>query len=186
MAEATPETDFGPEPEALLCDRVDWLDASHPVLDLGCGVGRNLLFLARRGFRCVGLEPDPVVAADCEAAARGLPAQVLRSGYQDFQPVERFGTVLVFGLLPLLEPEQRHELLTRLPSWTAAGGLVFLTGFTDVLDPGKWPGELRPGELRDLLPGGELMLHEEEIGPLHRHGDGPAHRHAWARAVFRL
>ncbi len=186
MGGAATETDFGPEPEALLSERVDWLDPSRPVLDLGCGLGRNLLYLARRGFRCVGLEPDRAVARQVEEAAGGLPVRIEGSPFQDFRPPERFGTGLAFGLLPVLEPEDRDRLVQLLPTWTAAGGLVFLTGFTDQLDPGKWPGELRPGEIRELLPAGELLVHEEVIGTLHRHGDGPEHRHAWARAVFRL
>ena len=186
MADAATETDFGTEPEALLRERVQWLDPVRPVLDVGAGVGRNLIWLARQGFRGHAIEADPDVAARLEADAAGLPLAVYRCPFQVFEPVERYGAVLVFGLLPLLRRDDRDALLSLLPRWTVAGGLLFLTGFTDRLDPGRWPGELAPGEICELLPDAELLHHEEEIGPEHRHGDGPAHRHAWARAVLRL
>ncbi len=180
------ETDFGAEPEAMLRDRLTWLDGSLPVLDIGCGVGRNLLWLARQGLRGVGIESDPAICEGLQTAAAGLPVTIHRRGFESYQPVERHGTVLVFGLLPLLPAEQRDLLLSLLPRWTVAGGLVFLTGFTDALDAGRWPGELMPGQMRELLPGAELLHHEEEVGPFHRHGDGPEHQHAWARAIFRF
>ncbi|HXJ17582.1 MAG TPA: methyltransferase domain-containing protein [Candidatus Polarisedimenticolia bacterium] len=39
-----------------LADWIENLDANSLVLDIGCGPGRVLGFLARRGIRCVGLD----------------------------------------------------------------------------------------------------------------------------------
>jgi SAM-dependent methyltransferase len=39
-----------------LIDLIERLDSESLVLDVGCGPGRVLGFLARRGFRCIGLD----------------------------------------------------------------------------------------------------------------------------------
>jgi SAM-dependent methyltransferase len=43
-----------------LVDLINRLDSRSLVLDIGCGAGRVLGFLARRGIRCVGLDRSPV------------------------------------------------------------------------------------------------------------------------------
>jgi SAM-dependent methyltransferase len=49
---------------------LDW--AAGPVLDVGCGPGRHLAALARRGVPALGIDPSP--AARAAARARGVAA----------------------------------------------------------------------------------------------------------------
>jgi SAM-dependent methyltransferase len=44
----------------LLADFIEGLDANSLVLDIGCGPGRVLGFLARKGIRCIGLDRSRV------------------------------------------------------------------------------------------------------------------------------
>jgi trans-aconitate methyltransferase len=46
---STPDL-FGSEPAPILVRHLELLNRSHPVLDVGCGQGRNTLFLARHGL----------------------------------------------------------------------------------------------------------------------------------------
>lgn len=56
------------------------------VLELGCGTGRLLIELAKRGFYCVGLDISPEMAKFCARKARrlGVPVEVLRADMADF------------------------------------------------------------------------------------------------------
>lgn len=58
------------------------------VLDLGCGIGGDLLALARAGLRVRGVERDPVRAAIARAnlAALGLEGEVLTGDLDDAEP----------------------------------------------------------------------------------------------------
>jgi len=47
---------FGSEPAPLLVQNAEVIDLALPVLDVGCGQGRNTLFLARRGFEIHALD----------------------------------------------------------------------------------------------------------------------------------
>jgi 2-polyprenyl-3-methyl-5-hydroxy-6-metoxy-1,4-benzoquinol methylase len=51
---------FGNAPEAslVLCDHL--LDRARPVLDVGCGQGRNAVYLARLGITVHAFDPSPV------------------------------------------------------------------------------------------------------------------------------
>ena len=59
-------------------------DRRPRVLDAGCGDGRNLIYLLRRGFACFGVDRDPAAIAHVRAlAARlapDLPLENFRSG----------------------------------------------------------------------------------------------------------
>ena len=49
-------------------------DTRHRVLDAGCGDGRNLIYLLRRGFECYGVDSEPsAVDVARETASRLAP-----------------------------------------------------------------------------------------------------------------
>lgn len=80
------------------------------VLDLGCGIGGDLLALARAGLRVRGVEHDPVRAAIARAnlAALGLEGEVLTADLADVEsgadevtfldPARRSGSGRVFDV----------------------------------------------------------------------------------------
>ena len=65
-------------------------DQRPRVLDAGCGDGRNLMYLLRRGFTCFGIDRDPAaierVRAFAAQLAPELPLQNFRTGELDHLP----------------------------------------------------------------------------------------------------
>jgi len=65
-------------------------DRRPRVLDAGCGDGRNLIYLLRRGFTCFGIDRDPGaierVRAIAAQLAPDLPLQNFRTGELDRLP----------------------------------------------------------------------------------------------------
>ena len=65
-------------------------DLRPRVLDAGCGDGRNLVYLLRRGFACFGIDSDPVaierVRALAAQLAPELPLQNFLAGEIDRLP----------------------------------------------------------------------------------------------------
>lgn len=65
-------------------------DRRRRVLDAGCGDGRNLKYLLRRGFTCFGIDRDPAAIAHVQASAAQLapelPLQNFRTGELDRLP----------------------------------------------------------------------------------------------------
>jgi SAM-dependent methyltransferase len=198
---------FGGIPDPLLASHHGLLERDHPVLDVGCGQGRNALFLARRGVTMVGIDPSEVAARAATAAARAedLPVTVEVTGFDRYSPPTPLGGVLLFGLFPDLTRKQIQQLVHRSHTWLAPGGLVFAVAFTtedasyaSYRDHGTRIGAhsfdhsrhgvrtfLDPGELTALFDGWTLEHSWEGFGPEHRHGDGPPERHAKAHGIYR-
>ena len=65
-------------------------DRRPRVLDAGCGDGRNLMYLLRRGFTCFGIDRDPAAIGRVQAFAAqlapDLPPENFRSGEIDHLP----------------------------------------------------------------------------------------------------
>jgi SAM-dependent methyltransferase len=65
-------------------------DHRSRVLDAGCGSGRNLVYLMRRGFACFGVDRDAAAVAEVRALAAqlapALPADNFREGELDRLP----------------------------------------------------------------------------------------------------
>ncbi|HYD06503.1 MAG TPA: class I SAM-dependent methyltransferase [Reyranella sp.] len=133
------------------------------AIDLGCGAGRDIVEILRRGWK--------VVAVDCEPEAlRQLEAR----GWPNITPIlARFEEVpLPLGVqlvnssfaMPLCEPERFHELWRRIGEALPAGGR-FSGQWYGTHD--SWAG--RPGMTffdRDaalaLLDGFDVEMFEEE------------------------
>jgi tellurite methyltransferase len=64
---------YGDTPERQVVDLADRLKARGwpRVLDLGCGLGRHLLWLAAEGFTVWGCDVSPTAVAACHSALGG-------------------------------------------------------------------------------------------------------------------
>jgi cyclopropane fatty-acyl-phospholipid synthase-like methyltransferase len=198
---------FSSEPEAILVDHWQRLDRSRPVLDIGCGQGRNTLFLAREGLKVHALDPSRVAIDTVEAAARqqGLDVRTIHGSFLDLDAEPgSYAGVLVFGLIQELEWSAIRSLARAIRDCTAPGGSLWITAFTtdDPAVPGRaaaWTRigansfrapdghvntYLEPGQLPSLFEGFEVVTSWEGLGPEHRHGDGQPERHSKVEAVF--
>lgn len=59
-------------------------EAGGPVLELGCGTGRVVLYLARRGHEAVGLDREAELLAALAERAAGLPVRTYLADAQEF------------------------------------------------------------------------------------------------------
>lgn len=147
-------------------DRFGPAAAGSLAVDLGCGDGRDVIEMLRRGWRVVAVDNEP-------AALQQLQARPLPPGH-DLTPIQaRFEEVpLPLGLrlvnssfaMPLCEPEAFRRLWERIREALPAGGRF----------SGQWYGPRdswagRPGmtfvsrdEALALLDGLELEMFEEE------------------------
>ncbi len=200
---------FGSEPERILIDHAHHLEPSLPVLDLGAGQGRNSIYLARRGFDVVAVDPskaalDGVYRYSCE---QNLSIQIQHCDFKGFSPQEKyFSGILLIGLIQILSWDEISDLMECITRWTRQGSLVFTTAFsTDdpafgtktkqwieagrnsfIIDKtGTVRTYLEKNEILDLFLDWEVFYHWEGMGEKHKHGTGPEECHGMIEAVFR-
>lgn len=100
------------------------------ILDIGCGTGRNLLFLAKMGHAVTGVENKSEKLERIEAIARqeGLDdLALLNHDLHERLPFAagEFDAVIATVALQFLKPERIESLLSELGEATAAGGFHF-------------------------------------------------------------
>jgi SAM-dependent methyltransferase len=105
-------------------DEVDWLlgrlgPGCHGVLEPGCGSGRVLAAVARRGVEAVGIDRSPAMVE--LARARGL--DVVLADMTDFDLGRSFdGAVCPINTLAHLSPEELGRHLERMGAHLRPGG----------------------------------------------------------------
>lgn len=133
---------------AVLADVVTSLDQQGPVgsaLDLGCGEGGDVLWLASRGWRATGVDLSPTAAARGRAAAEDAGvADHVRFDAGDlatWDTEERFTLVTASFLQSWPVEIPRAAILRRATRFVAPGGHLLVTAHA--APPGDLPEELR-------------------------------------------
>ncbi|TNC29246.1 class I SAM-dependent methyltransferase [Amycolatopsis alkalitolerans] len=131
----------GPQPLVVEIETAG--EVHGAVLDAGCGLAENALFLASKGHDVTGIDgaPTAIERARAKAAERGLRAEFAVAeatrldGFDD-----RFDTVLDSALYHCLNEEQRHEYAAALHRATKPGATLHLFCLAERMGPipGPW------------------------------------------------
>ena len=140
--------------------------AGMKVVDLGCGSGREAVWLAKRGFAVCGVDllPD-ALAKGMELARRsGVEVEFLQRDlvkHPEQWPGEQCGMVCVFRFWC-------RALLERVREKAAAGTLVVVEAFTQREQKRQGKGRrvanlVRDGELAELFKGWEILINRDGV-----------------------
>ncbi len=167
-------------------------DGRRRALDLGCGLGRHSLLLARAGLAvdAYDLSPDAVRELEGRARAEGLDVTVRRGDMLTLPyPDGAFDCLLAFHVIYHCDRPGLERVMSEIRRVLAPGGELFVTlnstASPQLRDPrfrrvapnvvvkteGAEAGVphiyLTEGDVRQLMEGLTLALfhHKEEIGP---------------------
>ncbi len=115
----------GIDPTPFLKPFADRLPAGAAILDVGCGSGRDLLWLNNRGFAVTGFERSSGLAGLAEERA-GCP--VIKGDFTEFDFSRlAFDALLLCGSLVHLPPEQLPVVVDNILKALNTPGWVFLS-----------------------------------------------------------
>jgi len=103
------------------------------VLDVGCGTGENVLYLAEQGHEVWGIDftPTAIQKAQEKAAQRHLRATFLALNVLELHTLGRtFDTVIDSGLFHVLNDEKRPIFVDNLAAVIPRGGTYFMLCFS--------------------------------------------------------
>ena len=135
------------------------------VLDVGCGTGENLLYLAANGHEAWGLDFVPVAIerAKAKAAQRGVEANFVVGNALELDKLSlQFETVIDCGLFHTFRDEERPMFVAGLAQVLRPGGLLHILCFSDEEPGGGGPRRISQQEIRDAFQGG---WHLQRIEP---------------------
>jgi SAM-dependent methyltransferase len=134
------------------------IPAGGTVLDVACGSGRHLRWLAERGYRVTGVDRDGDALARSQGAGELIEADIEGGPW----PLagRRFDAVIVTHYL-------WRPLLPTLVDCVAVGGLLLYETFAQGQERFGKPSNpnflLRPGELLSLAAGLHLLAYEDGV-----------------------
>ena len=125
-----PWFDPDPSPQIVRAVGAGFLPPGDSVLDVGCGAGSNVLYLAREGYESHGIDlsPGAIRSAESRARAEGLTVDV-RVGDAlalDF-PAGRFGGVTDNGCFHTLPIPRRADYALEISRVLRPGGAFVLS-----------------------------------------------------------
>jgi SAM-dependent methyltransferase len=112
------EKTFFVDPASFLTPFAENLKAGATILDIGCGSGRDLLWLKKGGFKVIGFERSPALA---DLARRNAGCEVIEGDFEtfDFSGLQADG-LLFSGSLVHIEHDKLASLLENITNFTQA------------------------------------------------------------------
>jgi len=185
------DTFGGGKPSQQVVDIVAKLPKGARTLDLGCGEGRQALYLARLGFEAVAVDISASGIAKVRdmAAAESLSVEAIECDMRDYTFPGRFDLIVCYGCLHLIHSHEWPRVIARMKAVTTAGGYNLTGAMTDKApEPedqrGLWVGLFREGELPAQYADWQV-LEDKTFDFEHQHPDGPRHRHTGESLVAR-
>jgi 2-polyprenyl-3-methyl-5-hydroxy-6-metoxy-1,4-benzoquinol methylase len=147
------------------------------VLDIGCGLGDNAIYLAKQGFDVTGLDISPTALSTAERRAKDAGVHVTFAvtdstkleGFTD-----AFDTIVDSGMFHCLDDNAKRSYAAAAHRATRPGATLLLSCFSDANPADEdWP---RPAvseqTLRDVLGGAGWDIESLEPATWRREIDG--------------
>ncbi|PWD87188.1 tellurite resistance methyltransferase TehB [Ignatzschineria cameli] len=143
------------------------------LLDLGCGQGRNSLYLAEQGFDVTAYDLNPRMLQTIRDIIEKEGITNITVEARDLNKIEitgEYDLMISTVVMMFLQREAIPNLITQMQQHTAHGGynLIVSAMSTEVYPFDGFPFTFAEGELRRYYEGWELIHYNEEVGELHR------------------
>lgn len=165
------------------------LPPSATVLDMGCGEGRNALFLAERGFSvdAFDISPQGVSKLAKVARDRNLRVDAWVADLTEFSFGRSYDWIISHGVLHLVSRADWQRIIEDMKIHTRPGGVNVVAVFTDSLPtpPDLMPfvkGLFREGELAEIYGDWRITISESYV-KRDQHPEGISHLHPINKVV---
>lgn len=136
------------------------------VLDLGVGTGRNLLYFARLGYICTGVDCSQLAVERLKYINENekLSIDIEMSDISNYNLQSDYDIILCNGLLHFLTQETSTDLIRRIKMHTNKGGINHLSVFTDKsIEKNRFEFLFKKNDLKSFYTSWDIISYKEIV-----------------------
>ncbi|MFU0922884.1 tellurite resistance methyltransferase TehB [Kluyvera sichuanensis] len=148
--------------------------APGKTLDLGCGNGRNSLYLAANGYDVTAWDKNPMSIQNLLSIREAEGLENLQAAVKDLNTLTfdgEYDFILSTVVMMFLESSTIPRLIPNMQRCTKPGGYNLIVAAMDTEDfpcTVGFPFAFKAGELKNYYEGWDLLKYNEDVGELHR------------------
>lgn len=144
------------------------------TLDLGCGSGRNSLYLNQKGFDVTAWDKNPMSISNLNKIIEAEELKNITTNVVDLNALTfdgEYDFILSTVVMMFLERNTIPGLIANMQRRTKVGGYNLIVAAMDTDDfpcTVGFPFAFAAGELSEYYAGWELIKYNEDVGELHK------------------
>ncbi|WP_151993371.1 tellurite resistance methyltransferase TehB [Buttiauxella massiliensis] len=144
------------------------------TLDLGCGSGRNSLYLNQKGFDVTAWDKNPMSISNLNKIIEAEELKNITADVVDLNTLHfdgEYDFILSTVVMMFLERNTIPGLISNMQRCTKVGGYNLIVAAMDTEDfpcTVGFPFAFTEGELSHYYAGWELLKYNEDVGELHK------------------
>lgn len=183
---------FGPEPNTSLVEAEKYLNISDNIIDVGCGDGHNVLYLAKKGYQNIDafdLSENAIAKLKRLAAKDNLNINAWADNLCEFSFHKQYRLIMSFGTLHFVPREDWHKFILKAKKVTEVGGINIMQIFTNKVPASSdiapyAVGLSEDGEIQELYSDWDILSFKSYVFE-DEHPNVPKHLHASNKIVAR-
>jgi tellurite methyltransferase len=185
-------TTFGIEPNVTVKDFLHYYQKDWEILDVGCGEGKNDIFLAKQGFKNIDafdISEAGINKLKKLAKANCVEVNAWVQDLNQFNFTKKYDLLMTHGTLHFVTKNEWHNFLLKAKNNTNINGIHIIQIFTNKIPASLdiapfFKGLSDEGELEIIYHDWEIILNESYIFE-DEHPGAPKHYHAANKLVTR-
>lgn len=183
---------FSVEPNATLKEFEGMFNRQSRILEIGCGEGQNVLYLARQGYCHVDafdLSERGIEKLKRRCGKENLQIHAFVADLTAYQFEKNYDCVMSFGTLHFVPKTEWRAMIDRAKAHTNVGGIHIMQIFTDTVPASAdiapfAVGLAKDGEIKELYDDWEILQFKSYTFE-DEHPGVPKHLHASNKIVAR-
>lgn len=183
---------FGPEPNASLVEAGAYLNASDNIIDVGCGDGHNVLYLAKQGYQNIDafdLSENAIAKLNRFTEKDHVKINAWVDNLCEFSFNKQYKLIMSFGTLHFVSKEDWHKFILKAKEATEIGGINIIQIFTNEVPASSdiapyAVGLADDGEIQELYSDWDIISFKSYVFE-DEHPNVPKHLHASNKLVAR-
>ena len=175
---------FGNTPNKTIVEHEHLFNKEWRILDVGCGDGKNIFYLAKQGFGNIDafdISETAIGKIERLCSSSGYKINTAVESVAEFQFEKKYDLILSFGVFHFMAKDEWRSFIREAQNNTNIGGIHIIQLFTDNIAPTPdiepyAIGMAKDGEIKEMYEDWEIIqflsytFDEEHPGvPLHKH-----------------